>query len=214
MDHSTQRPRRPEGNISRLSEPLPRREEPTQRHTRPCKHPPRPRRRPEDIPAEPTGPHPRWPTTGTGAYRGPPRGQSRPPRSQPRHRSCHHSTPGGRRESRHASWPTSLRPSVGGPRNKPAPLMSPHEVGRYRRMRAEAPKAIDQLRQLITGGIRCPVYAGSKTGELSIRNSVVMLQANVARTLNTYKLGELRLPRDEQDAREFHPNTLPHCPDI
>ena len=71
-------------------------------------------------------------------------------------------------------------------------------------MRVDAPKTIDQLRQLITERIRCPVFAGSKTGELSISNSAVMLQDKIARTLNTHELGELRLPRDEQDAWGFH----------
>ena len=57
---------------------------------------------------------------------------------------------------------------------------------------------------MITGGIRGPVFAGSKIGELSISNSAVMLQDKIARTLNTHELWELRLPRDEQDARGFH----------
>ena len=33
-------------------------------------------------------------------------------------------------------------------------------------MRVEAPKAMDQLYQLITGGMRGSMFAGSKTGEL------------------------------------------------
>ena len=70
-------------------------------------------------------------------------------------------------------------------------------------MRLEEPKTIHQLRQLITGGIRCPASAGSKTGELSIRNSAVILQDKIARTVNTHELGELHLPRDEQDAQGF-----------
>ena len=82
--------------------------------------------------------------------------------------------------------------------------MSPHEAGRYGRMHVEAPKTIDRLRQLITGGIRCPVFTESKTEELSICNSAVMLQDKIVRTLNTHELGELRLPRDEQDVRGFH----------
>ena len=96
------------------------------------------------------------------------------------------------------------RPSVGGARNKPAPLISPREAGRYGRLRVEAPKTIDQLRKLITGGIRCPVFAGSKTGELSISNSAVMSQDKITRTFNTHELVELRLPLDEQDTRRFH----------
>ena len=92
----------------------------------------------------------------------------------------------------------------GGSRTEAAPLMSPHEAGRHGRMRVEAPKTIDQLRQLITGGIRCPVFTESKTGELSICNSAVMLQDKIARALNTHELAELRLPRDEQDARGFY----------
>ena len=91
-----------------------------------------------------------------------------------------------------------------GPRNEPASLMSPHEAGRYGRMRVEALKTIDQLRQLITGEIRCPVFAGSEAREFSISNSAVILQDKIARTLNTHELGELRVPRDEQDARGFH----------
>ena len=71
-------------------------------------------------------------------------------------------------------------------------------------MRVEAPKPIHKLRQLITGGIRCPVFAGSKIGELSVSNSVVMFQDKTARILNTHELGELRLRRDEQDARGFY----------
>ena len=73
-------------------------------------------------------------------------------------------------------------------------------------MRVEAPKTIDQLYQLITGGIRCSMFAGSKTGELSISNTAVMLQDNILRLLNTHELGELgelRLPRDEQNAWGF-----------
>ena len=38
-------------------------------------------------------------------------------------------------------------------------------------------------------------------GKLSIRN---MLQDKIARTLNIHELGKLPLPRDKQDAREFH----------
>ena len=71
-------------------------------------------------------------------------------------------------------------------------------------MHVEAPTTIDQLRQLMTEGIRCPVSAGSKAGEISISNSTVMLQDKIAWTLNTHKLGKLRLPQDEQDARGFH----------
>ena len=81
--------------------------------------------------------------------------------------------------------------------------MSPHEAGKYERMPVDAPKTIVQLRQLITGGIRCPAFTGSKTGELSICNSAVMLQDNITGTLNTHELGGLRLPRDEQDVRGF-----------
>ena len=82
--------------------------------------------------------------------------------------------------------------------------MSHHEAGRYGRMRGKAPNIIDQLRQLITGRIRCPVFAGSKTGKLSTSNSALMLQDKIARTLNTHELGELPLPQDEQDARRFN----------
>ena len=92
----------------------------------------------------------------------------------------------------------------GGPRTEASPFMTAHEAGRYGRVRVEAPKTIDQLRQLITGGMKCPVFSGSKPGELSICNSAVMLQDKIARTLSTHELGELRLPRDEQDARGFH----------
>ena len=92
----------------------------------------------------------------------------------------------------------------GGARNRPAPLVSPHEGGRYGRMRVEAPKTIVQLRQLITAEIRCPVFAESKTREVSFSNSAVMLQDKIARTLNTHELGELRLPRDKQNALGFH----------
>ena len=49
-----------------------------------------------------------------------------------------------------------------------------------------------------------PVFSGSKPGELSICNSAVVLQDKITRTLNTHELGELRLPRDEQNARGFH----------
>ena len=97
-----------------------------------------------------------------------------------------------------------------GARNEPAPLMSPHEAGRYRCIRVEALKTIDQLRQLITRGMRCPVFAWSKSGKLSVINSTVMLQGNIAWTLNTHELGEIRLPRDEQDARGFHIRPDPH----
>ena len=48
------------------------------------------------------------------------------------------------------------------------------------------------------------MFSGSKTGELSISNSAVMLQDNTARTLNIHELGELCLPRDKQDAQGFH----------
>ena len=71
-------------------------------------------------------------------------------------------------------------------------------------MRVEAPKTIDQLRQLITAEIRCPVFAEFKTGEVSISNSTVMLQDKIAWTFNTHELGELRLPRDKQNALGFH----------
>ena len=47
-------------------------------------------------------------------------------------------------------------------------------------MRVEAPKTIDQLYQLITEGMRCSMFAGSKTGELSINNTTVMLQDKIA----------------------------------
>ena len=73
-------------------------------------------------------------------------------------------------------------------------------------MRVEAPKTIDQLYQLIIEGMRCSMFAGSKTGELSINNTAVMLQDKIARTFNTHELGELgelRLPRDEQNAWGF-----------
>ena len=92
----------------------------------------------------------------------------------------------------------------GGPRTEASPFMTAHEASRYGRVRVEAPKTIDQLRQLITGGMKCPVFSGSKPGELSICNSAVMLQDKIARTLSTHELGELRLPRDEKDARGFH----------
>ena len=92
----------------------------------------------------------------------------------------------------------------GGPRTEAPPFMTAHEAGRYGRVRVEAPKTIDQLRQLITGGMKCPVFSGSKPGELSICNSAVMLQDKIASTLSTHELGELRLPRDKQDARGFH----------
>ena len=92
----------------------------------------------------------------------------------------------------------------GGPRIEAPPLMTAHEAGRYGHVRVEAPKTIDQLRQLIMGGMICPVFSGSKAGELSICNSAVMLQEKIARTLSTHELGELRLPRDEQDAKGFH----------
>ena len=82
--------------------------------------------------------------------------------------------------------------------------MSHHEAGTYGLMRVKAPKTIDQLRQFITGRIRCPVFTGFKTGKFSISNSAVMLQDKIARTLNTTQLGELRLPQDEQDARGFN----------
>ena len=71
-------------------------------------------------------------------------------------------------------------------------------------MRVEAPQTFDQLCQLIIGGVMCPVFAGSKTGKLSISNSAVMVQDKIARPLNTHELGELRLPRDEQDAWGFY----------
>ena len=92
----------------------------------------------------------------------------------------------------------------GGPWIEAPPLMTAHEAGRYGRVCVEAPKTIDQLRQLITGGIWCPVFSGSKAGELSICNNAVMLQDKIARTLSSHELGELRLPRDDQDARGFH----------
>ena len=53
-------------------------------------------------------------------------------------------------------------------------------------MRVEAPKTIDQLYQLITEGMRYSMFAGSKTGELSINNTTVMLQDKIARTFNTH----------------------------
>ena len=52
--------------------------------------------------------------------------------------------------------------------------------------------------------MRCPVFSGSKAGELSICNSAIILQDKIAKTLSTHELEELRLPRDKQDARGFH----------
>ena len=42
---------------------------------------------------------------------------------------------------------------LGGPWDEPPSLISPHEAGRYGHMSVEAPKTIDQLYQLITGGV-------------------------------------------------------------
>ena len=58
-------------------------------------------------------------------------------------------------------------------------------------------KTLDQLHQVIIGGIRCPVFAGSKIGNFSISDSAVTLQDKIAQTLKTHELGELRLPWDE-----------------
>ena len=100
----------------------------------------------------------------------------------------------------------STSPSIRGrgPRNEPASPISPHEAGRYGRIRVETPKTIDQLRQLIKGRMTCPFFAGSKTSELSINNSTMMLQDKIPWTLNTHELEELHLPRGGQDARGFH----------
>ena len=46
----------------------------------------------------------------------------------------------------------------GGPRTEASPFMTAHEAGRYGRVRVKAPRTIDQLRQLITGGMRCPFF--------------------------------------------------------
>ena len=42
----------------------------------------------------------------------------------------------------------------GGPRTEAHPFITAHEAGRYGRVRVEAPKTIDQLRQLIMGALR------------------------------------------------------------
>ena len=52
--------------------------------------------------------------------------------------------------------------------------MTAHEAGRYGRVRVEAPKTNDQLRQLITGGMKCPVFSFSKHSSLS--DAMYMIQ--------------------------------------
>ena len=100
--------------------------------------------------------------------------------------------------------PTPPRQSVGRTTDRSLSIHDSPRSGSVGRVRVEAPKTIDQLRKLITGGMKCPVFSGSKPGELSICNSAVMLQDKIARTLSTHELGELHLPRDKQDARGFH----------
>ena len=67
-------------------------------------------------------------------------------------------TPRGRGERRRARSQHTPANMWGGPRTEASPFRTAHEAGRYGRVRVEAPKANNQLRQSITGTTEGPVF--------------------------------------------------------